>query len=338
MKAFPPIRDLVTDVSWNYAVKKTIKPFKPRKPDAPDGTWRMAQATSTACRNSASASSASCARTSATCCASTRCTTEFIGPRFLVYAAALEMHPLDAEDRLADLKDQHGIGYCNITQVLHQGVPGDDHDHRQCDHPAEGTRRGPLLRSGHAGCSASSAADWPAHAGKSRRRPCSSSRPCRQPPFRRRSPRRTATACSTNPPRRRASALDVLRIDPDNQDALVTLVLSYTDQFPDGPAARAMAAAEQAVARIADEYKREYFSGIIRERRGKAELRSDRPGSGRSVHEWLRDAMACYERAEALRPEDNDEALLRWNTCARILMTLPAAAPDVPEYNAIQSE
>jgi hypothetical protein len=133
-------------------------------------------------------------------------------------------------------------------------------------------------------------------------------------------------------------ALDVLRIDPDNQEALVTLVLSYTDQFPDGPAARPMAAAEQAVARIADEYKREYFSGIIRERRGKAEMRSDRPGSGRSVHEWLRDAMSCYERAEVLRPEDNDEALLRWNTCARILMTLPAAAPDIPDYSAIQSE
>ena len=133
-------------------------------------------------------------------------------------------------------------------------------------------------------------------------------------------------------------ALDVLRIDPANQEALVTLVLSYTDQFPDGPAARAMAGAEQAVARIEDEYKRQYFSGIIRERRGKAELRTDRPGSGRSVHEWLRDAMFCYERAEALRPEENDEALLRWNTCARILMALPPSAPDVPEYNAIQSE
>ena len=76
----------------------------------------------------------------------------------------------------------------------------------------------------------------------------------------------------------------------------------------------------------------------IRERRGKAELRTDLPGSGRSVREWLRDAMSCYERAEALRPEGNDEALLRWNTCARILMTVPASEPDVPEFNAVQSE
>ena len=132
--------------------------------------------------------------------------------------------------------------------------------------------------------------------------------------------------------------LDILRIDPDNEDALVTLVLSYTDQFPQGPVANVAAAAENAVASITDEYKRLYYSGIIRERRGKAELLSDRPGSARSVGEWLRDAMSFYERAEALRPEGNDEALLRWNTCARLLMSLRISEPDVPEYHAVQSE
>lgn len=132
--------------------------------------------------------------------------------------------------------------------------------------------------------------------------------------------------------------LDVLRVDPDNQDALVTLILSYTDQFPDGPAARPAAAAEKAVAQLQDDYRRFYYSGIIRERRGKAVLKHDRPGAGRSAQEWLRDAMQCYERAEAIRPEDHDEALLRWNTCARILMELPAHEPGVHEYDAIQSE
>lgn len=131
--------------------------------------------------------------------------------------------------------------------------------------------------------------------------------------------------------------LDVLRVDPDNQDALVTLILSYTDQFPDG-AARPAAAAEKAAARLTDAYKRNYYSGIIRERRGKAVLKQDRPGAGRSAQEWLRDAMRCYEKAEAIRPEENDEALLRWNTCARILMELPEQAPDVQEFDAIQSE
>jgi hypothetical protein len=132
--------------------------------------------------------------------------------------------------------------------------------------------------------------------------------------------------------------LDILRLDPDHQEALVTIVLALTDQFPEGPHARAPADAEKNVARIRDEYKRLYFSGIIRERRGKAVLRSDRPGSGRPAQEWLREAMSCYERAEAIRPTGNDEAVLRWNTCARILMSMPPAGPDEPEFSAIQSE
>ena len=132
--------------------------------------------------------------------------------------------------------------------------------------------------------------------------------------------------------------LDVLKVEPENQEALVTLVLAYTDQFPDSSGARAGTAAEAAVARIQDDYKRHYYSGIIRERRGKAELTRDRPGSGRTAQEWLRDAMRCFEKAEAQRPEGNDEAILRWNTCARILMTLPAQSPDIQEFEAIQSE
>ncbi len=132
--------------------------------------------------------------------------------------------------------------------------------------------------------------------------------------------------------------LDVLRVDPEHQDALVTLVLALTDQFPLGSVARPMAAAEAAVARICDEYRRLYYSGIIRERRGKADLHSERPGTSQSVGEWLREAMSFYERAEAIRPPGNDEAILRWNTCARIRMSLPASEPDIPEFHAVQSE
>jgi len=132
--------------------------------------------------------------------------------------------------------------------------------------------------------------------------------------------------------------LDVLRVVPDHQHALVTLLLALTDQFPQGSVARPMAAAEQAAARLTDEYKRLYYSGIIRERRGKAELLINRPGANRAVHEWLREAMSWYERAEAIRPAGNDEALLRWNTCARILTDLPANDPDIPAFHALQSE
>ena len=132
--------------------------------------------------------------------------------------------------------------------------------------------------------------------------------------------------------------LDILKIDADQQDALVTLILACTDQFSDGYIVRAMSQAERALKSVRDEYKRLYLTGIIRERRGKAELRHDRPGTGRAAQQWIRDAMTCYERAEAIHPPGTDEALLRWNTCARILMNLPAHEPDVHEYNAIQSE
>ncbi len=132
--------------------------------------------------------------------------------------------------------------------------------------------------------------------------------------------------------------LDILRIDAGHQEALVTYVLALTDQFPDGPHARAAAEADKALARITDDYKRAYYTGIVRERRGKAVLRSDRPGSGRSAQEWLREAMTYYERAEAIRPPGNDEAVLRWNTCARLMESIPPTEPDVPEFGAIQSE
>jgi hypothetical protein len=132
--------------------------------------------------------------------------------------------------------------------------------------------------------------------------------------------------------------LDILSIEPDHQDALATMVLALTDQFPESAHVRAATEAEKTVARIRDDYRRLYLTGIIRERRGKAVLRSDRPGSGRSAQEWLKEAMSCYEKAEAIRPSGTDEALLRWNTCARLLMAMPATEPDVQEYSAIQSE
>ncbi len=117
MHTFPPVKDLVTDVSWNYRVKQKITQFTPRPPDAPGRHLaHAAERTSIACRSSGSASSAFSARTSATCFVSTTKEEEFIGPRFFVYTAALEMHPLDVADRIPELKRDHGIGFCNITK------------------------------------------------------------------------------------------------------------------------------------------------------------------------------------------------------------------------------
>src|SRR5881296_3205478 len=116
MKAFPLLKDLVTDVSWNYAVKKQIKPFKPRSPDAPDGTWRMAQEDIDRVQEFRKCVECYLCQDVCHVLREHRLHEEFIGPRFLVYAAALEMHPLDIEDRTEELKQAHGIGFCNITK------------------------------------------------------------------------------------------------------------------------------------------------------------------------------------------------------------------------------
>ncbi len=123
MRAFPPIKDLVTDVSWNFQVKHRIKPFKARAPDAPDGTWRMAQ--SDVDRVQEFRKCIECFLCQDVChvLRDHHLHEDFIGPRFLVHVAALEMHPLDVEDRVGDLRRTQGIGYCNITKCCTKVCP-----------------------------------------------------------------------------------------------------------------------------------------------------------------------------------------------------------------------
>jgi succinate dehydrogenase / fumarate reductase iron-sulfur subunit len=123
MKAFPHIRDLVTDVSWNYQVKKMIKKFKPRPPDAPDGTWRMAQTDVDRVQEFRKCIECYLCQDVCHVLRDHHMHDQFIGPRFLVYAAALEMHPLDVEDRVGDLRKEQGIGLCNITKCCTKVCP-----------------------------------------------------------------------------------------------------------------------------------------------------------------------------------------------------------------------
>jgi hypothetical protein len=111
---------------------------------------------------------------------------------------------------------------------------------------------------------------------------------------------------------------DIVEVEPDNQQALIVLLLSITDQFADdlGPATRR---ARDVLPRLKDEYKRAYYAGIICERRAKAQRRQSIPASGAMAYESFREAMDWYEKAESMRPAGNDEAILRWNTCARVL-------------------
>jgi hypothetical protein len=112
--------------------------------------------------------------------------------------------------------------------------------------------------------------------------------------------------------------LDVVDLDPGNQPALVTLLLSITDQFDDD-LSDGVRRAREVLPRLTDEYKRAYYAGIICERRAKAQLHRGTMGSADIAADWLHEAMRWYEKAEAIRPSGNDEAILRWNTCVRML-------------------
>jgi len=124
---------------------------------------------------------------------------------------------------------------------------------------------------------------------------------------------------------------DVLEIEPGNRNALITLLLSLTDQFAEGVT---VDQAQELLPRLVDKYEGAYYAGIICERWAKAQMNHGAPGSGFVAHDWFHEAMAWYEKAQAVRPAGNDDAILRWNTCARILMKDPNLKPG-PEERSV---
>ena len=120
--------------------------------------------------------------------------------------------------------------------------------------------------------------------------------------------------------------LDILDVDPQNQKALTTLLLSLTDQFG-RELSRPFSRAREILDHLEDEYCRFYFDGIICERRAKVHLERGGPGSGHLAYDWFRQAMDAYEKAIDKRLAGNDDAILRWNACARIIMRDDGVAP-----------
>lgn len=123
MRAFPRIKDLVTDVSWNYRMKKKIQKFTPRPPDAPDGTWRVDQKDIDRVQEYRKCIECFLCQDVCHVLRDHHKHDEFIGPRFLVHVAALETHPLDTGNRLKALKDEYGVGLCNITKCCTKVCP-----------------------------------------------------------------------------------------------------------------------------------------------------------------------------------------------------------------------
>lgn len=112
--------------------------------------------------------------------------------------------------------------------------------------------------------------------------------------------------------------LDILAVDPGNSSASVILLLALTDQFGKSSSK----ASKQALALaqgLKDEYARKYYTGIVHERQAGNALSSGIPGADFDAYEWYLEAMDCFEQAEAIHPPGNDDAILRWNTCARTI-------------------
>lgn len=128
--------------------------------------------------------------------------------------------------------------------------------------------------------------------------------------------------------------LDILEVEPGNSQALITLLLARTDQIALGIGG-AVAKAREVIPRLKEGYEQAYYAGIIHERRGHAQMLSPSIGASALAYDWFIEAMQCYERAEALRPAGNDDAVLRWNTCARVLNAHPELSPRADEREAV---
>lgn len=112
--------------------------------------------------------------------------------------------------------------------------------------------------------------------------------------------------------------LDVLAVDPENQSAIITLLLALTDRFEKGYGV-SDTQTKELLGRLKGDYERAYYSGIVAERRAKTKLRQNAPDCRFQAFDLFQQAMSAFEKAESVRPQGNDDALLRWNTCARII-------------------
>lgn len=131
-----------------------------------------------------------------------------------------------------------------------------------------------------------------------------------------------------NPIEAESICRDILEIEPNNQEAILSLILALTDQFGHGVTSRS---ANELLSKVNDNYNREYHRGIILEREAKSSLQRQLPSSRHDAYEWLHEAMDAYEIAEKLSDEDDDDAILRWNACARTIEKYHLSARPVQE-------
>ena len=131
--------------------------------------------------------------------------------------------------------------------------------------------------------------------------------------------------------------LDILEVEPENQQAIITLILALTDQFR-WDLSKNHSRAIELLTRLTAKFHQVYYEGIVCERRAKTHLRRGEFGSERMAYEWFRKAMKKYEKAIEMSPVGNDDAILRWNACARLLMSHPGLVPPTTDSGEIMLE
>lgn len=131
--------------------------------------------------------------------------------------------------------------------------------------------------------------------------------------------------------------LDILDVDPKNQQAIITLILALTDQFR-WELSKTFARAKELLTQLNAKFHQIYYEGIVYERRAKTHLRRGEPGSEQMAYEWFRKAMEKYEQAIDMSPTGNEDAILRWNACARLIMRHPGLVPSTHDPGEIMLE
>jgi tetratricopeptide (TPR) repeat protein len=124
---------------------------------------------------------------------------------------------------------------------------------------------------------------------------------------------------------------DILVADPENQMALRQLGLAITDQFT-GSVSDRFNEAHSYFEKLTNNYERSYYLGIVNERRAKAQLRAGH--HSRTLRTSFEDALRYFEEAEKLRPQGNDDAILRWNRCLRLMQSIPELAREAESFDA----
>ena len=282
MKAFPVMKDLVTDVKSNYAMAKKIPVFTPQA----NASWKWYQQDIDRVQEFRKCIQCFLCQDVCHVLREHNKHDVFAGPAFFVQVAALEMHPIDAVDRTGLLNEGLGIGFCNITKCCTEVCPEDIHITDNAN-PREVNVMFKL-------------------------------KPLSKDAISKALQKADRYRLLNEPAEAESICLDILAAEPDNQLALVTLILALTDQFDRADYTVGHTDFQELLPRLRDDYERAYYSGVISERRAKASLRRQMHSS--AAYEWFREAMSWYEKAEAIRPAGNDDAVLRWNTCARIFM------------------